>query len=97
MRRDTVTAETRAAIRGTSWRDFMERTREIARALAREGAIEITRRGERMRPDARVKGPIRLRLAAPPASPRGETTDDEEGGGTRRDDDDDDDETETKG
>lgn len=65
----------------------MERTREIARALAREGAIEITRRGERMRPDARVAGPIRLRLAAPPASPRGETTD--EGAITRRDDDDD--------
>ena len=61
----------------------MERTREIARALAREGAIEITRRGERMRPDARVAGPIRLRLAAPPSSPRGEATD--EGAGTRRD------------
>jgi len=86
-----VTAETRAAIRGTSWRDFMERTREIARALAREGAIEITRRGERMRPDARVAGPIRLRLArtSSSSSPRGEATD--QGAWTGRDDD------ETKG
>ena len=85
-----MTAETRAAIRGTSWRDFMERTREIARALAREGAIEITRRGERMRPDARVAGPIRLRLArSSSSSSRGEATD--QGAWTGRDDD------ETKG
>jgi len=64
----------------------MERTREIARALAREGAIEITRRGERMRPDARVAGPIRLRLASSSSSSsRGEASD--QGAGTGRDDD----------
>lgn len=40
----------------------MERTRSIAKALMREGVIEITQKGERVAVDA-FKGPIRLRLA----------------------------------
>ncbi len=40
----------------------MERTRTIAKALMREGVIEITQKGETVAVDA-FKGPIRLRLA----------------------------------
>lgn len=41
----------------------MERTRTIAKALMREGVIEITQKGARVDVDS-FKGPIRLRLAA---------------------------------
>ncbi len=46
------------------WRNQMEDVRQVARQLAREGLIEISRKGERLDPDRPFGGPIRLRLTA---------------------------------
>lgn len=43
------------------WRPLMERTREAARRLVAEGAIEIVQRGRVVDPST-ARGPIRLRL-----------------------------------
>jgi hypothetical protein len=46
------------------WRDLMPLVREVASSLARQGAIELRRRGERLDPVDLGAGPIRL---APPS------------------------------
>ncbi len=42
-------------------KDKMEKVREVARSMARNGEIEICQSGEAIDPET-IKGPIRLRL-----------------------------------
>jgi hypothetical protein len=43
------------------WRALMPRVRDCARALAREGQLEVTQRGVALSPDEAWRGPLRLR------------------------------------
>ncbi len=45
------------------WRRYLQAVNEQARFLARQGRIDILRRGERQDPHAPIKGLVRLRLA----------------------------------
>ncbi|MFN3629398.1 MAG: DUF3253 domain-containing protein [Casimicrobiaceae bacterium] len=47
---------------GGGWRAHMDAVRVVGRALALEGAIEITQRGRVLDPGAPGRGPIRYRL-----------------------------------
>lgn len=49
------------AVGGDNWRDLMADARDTARALAREGEVEITQKGEVLDPDATWRGPVRIR------------------------------------
>jgi hypothetical protein len=49
------------AVGGDDWRDLMADARATARDLARAGDVEIMQRGEVVDPDARWRGPIRIR------------------------------------
>ncbi|OBI76990.1 DUF3253 domain-containing protein [Mycobacterium sp. E740] len=49
------------AVGGDGWRELMDDAREVARALARAGDVEITQKGEVLDPDAPWRGPIRIR------------------------------------
>jgi hypothetical protein len=53
------------AFGGHDWRELKAQSRSIAFALARDGDVEITRRGAVVDPDEPSRGPIRIRL--PPA------------------------------
>ncbi|GAB5468729.1 MAG: hypothetical protein Kilf2KO_17590 [Rhodospirillales bacterium] len=44
------------------WRRYLQAVREQARHLARQGRIDILRRGQRQDPTAPIKGVIRLSL-----------------------------------
>lgn len=46
------------------WRPLMDRVRQVARSLAREGRVLITQRGVVRDPEADLQGPVRL--AQPP-------------------------------
>ncbi|MET1074522.1 MAG: DUF3253 domain-containing protein [Umezawaea sp.] len=61
--RTTCPSDAARAVGGADWRDLMDRTREIARDLARRGAVEITQRGEVLDVDEPWRGPIRIRSA----------------------------------
>ncbi|HWO63645.1 MAG TPA: DUF3253 domain-containing protein [Umezawaea sp.] len=61
----TCPSDAARAVGGADWRDLMDRTREIARDLARRGVVEVTRRGEVLAVDESWRGPIRVRLAPP--------------------------------
>ncbi|HEX6342213.1 DUF3253 domain-containing protein [Umezawaea sp.] len=63
--RTTCPSDAARAVGGADWRGLMERTREIARDLARRGAVEVTQRGEVLDVDGAWRGPIRVRLARP--------------------------------
>ena len=56
-----------ARVFGTKWRQLMPHVREVVTDMARDGAIEVTLRGDLLDVDEvdleTVKGPIRLRLA----------------------------------
>lgn len=43
---------------GASWRELMTTVREVAFALAQDGQLVVTQRGEPVEPDA--KGPLRV-------------------------------------
>ncbi len=49
------------AVGGDDWRDLMDQARDTARALAAEGEVVITQRGEELDPNATWRGPIRIR------------------------------------
>jgi hypothetical protein len=49
------------AIGGDGWRSSMEAVREVVRDLARQGAVEVTQRGEVLDPDGSWSGPVRIR------------------------------------
>jgi hypothetical protein len=40
----------------------MEDAREAARALAREGEVDVTQKGAVLDPDATWRGPVRIRI-----------------------------------
>ncbi len=44
------------------WRRYLQAVNEQARYLARQGRIDILRRGQRQDPHAPIKGVVRLRL-----------------------------------
>lgn len=60
--RTTCPSDAARALGDGTWRDLMDRTREIARTLARRGAVVITQRGTVLSPDEPWKGPVRVGL-----------------------------------
>jgi hypothetical protein len=48
------------------WRRLLGPVRAAAIRLAREGRIEVLRKGKPVDPAAEIRGVIRLRIAAPP-------------------------------
>lgn len=56
-------SEVARALDTTEWRSHLSRVRSVAAELARQGRIDILRKGKPVDPD-RVKGVIRLRLTA---------------------------------
>lgn len=50
------------AVGGDDWRDLMQDARNVARALARAGQVDITQKGVALDPDAQWRGPIRIRI-----------------------------------
>jgi len=50
------------AIGGDDWRDLMDDARDVARALAREGLVDVTQKGDALDPDGTWRGPIRIRI-----------------------------------
>lgn len=55
-------SEVARAVGGPAWRDLMEPARAAARALARDGAVEITQGGVVVDPDGGWRGPVRIRV-----------------------------------
>jgi hypothetical protein len=53
------------AVGGDEWRELMPMAREVARDLARTGAVEVAQRGDVLDPDAEWRGPIRVRAVLP--------------------------------
>jgi hypothetical protein len=51
------------AVGGEQWRDLMDDSRSSALALARDGDVEITQRGEVVDPRQTPRGPIRIRIS----------------------------------
>jgi hypothetical protein len=49
------------AVGDDEWRGLMDRAREVARDLARQGHVEITQKGAVLDPDADWRGPVRIR------------------------------------
>lgn len=56
-------SEVARALDGKGWRSHLSHVRSVAADLARQGRIDILRKGKPIDPD-RVKGVIRLRLSA---------------------------------
>lgn len=50
---------------GEEWRRLMGPVRAAAIRLAREGQVEVLRKGKPVTPEAEIRGVIRLRQAAP--------------------------------
>ena len=61
-------SEVARALDERAWRSHLSRVRSVAAELARQGRIDILRKGKPIDPD-HVKGVIRLRLAASGADP----------------------------
>lgn len=59
-------SEAARALAPEAWRPLMPRVREVARAMAREGLVEIRQAGQAVAPDAPLRGPIRLARVDPP-------------------------------
>jgi hypothetical protein len=59
----TCPSDAARAVGGEHWRDLLADAREVARELARSGAVEITQRGDVLDPDGDWRGPIRVRTA----------------------------------
>lgn len=56
------------AVGGPGWRTALEPTRDVVRALAEEGAVEVRQRGEVVDPTQPWKGPVRIRATPTTAS-----------------------------
>jgi hypothetical protein len=54
------------ALGGAGWRDDMDLARDVVRALATEGTVEVLQRGEPVPADAEWTGPIRVRYSGGP-------------------------------
>jgi Protein of unknown function (DUF3253) len=55
-------SEVARALSPNDWRTLMNDVRAVGLQLAREGAIEITQRGEVRNPNEEIRGAIRYRL-----------------------------------
>lgn len=55
-------SEVARALKPEEWRSLMTRVRREAIVLAREGRIEILRKGKPVDPEAEIRGVIRLRI-----------------------------------
>lgn len=55
-------SEVARALAPEDWRPLMSRVRREAIVLAREGRIEVLRKGRPVDPDAEIRGVIRLRI-----------------------------------
>lgn len=53
-------SEVARALAPDAWRPLMPQVREVAFALARQGALDIRQKGRSVSPDAPLRGPIRL-------------------------------------
>lgn len=53
-------SEVARALAPDAWRPLMSHVRDVARALARDGRLELRQRGRRIDPGAEPRGPIRL-------------------------------------
>jgi hypothetical protein len=51
------------AVGGQQWRDLTADSRSTALALARDGQVDITQRGEVVDPSRPPRGPIRIRIS----------------------------------
>lgn len=60
--RSLCPSEVARALAPQDWRPLMARVRREAVALAREGRIEVLRKGRPVDPGAEIRGVIRLRL-----------------------------------
>lgn len=58
----TCPSDAARAIGGDQWRDLMDDARQLARELAKSGAVEVTQRGTVLDPDGTWSGPIRIRV-----------------------------------
>lgn len=56
-------SEAARSIGGENWRELMPEARRVAFVLAREGAVQVTQRGEEV--SEGVRGPIRIRWVKP--------------------------------
>jgi hypothetical protein len=57
-------SEVARALEPEDWQKLMPRIRREAAVLAREGRIEILRKGKPLDPEAEIRGVIRLRIRA---------------------------------
>jgi uncharacterized protein DUF3253 len=57
----TCPSDAARAVGGDSWRELMAQSRTIAFALARDGDVEITQRGNVIDPETPLRGAIRIR------------------------------------
>jgi hypothetical protein len=53
------------AVGGDGWRELTAQSRAIAFALAGDGDVEITQRGNAIDPEAPSRGPVRIRAVQP--------------------------------
>lgn len=60
--RSLCPSEVARALEPEAWRGLMTRVRREAVLLAREGRIDILRKGRPVDPDAEIRGVIRLRI-----------------------------------
>ncbi len=58
-------SEVARAVSPRGWRAHLTGVRDLARHLARRGALAITQRGRVCDPDAPIRGPVRLRRPVP--------------------------------
>ena len=63
-RSSTCPSDAARAVGGENWRDLMTDARDLARELARSGAVEITQRGKVLDPEEDWRGAIRIRVRA---------------------------------
>jgi hypothetical protein len=52
------------AVGGEGWRELMPAASDRARALARDGVVEVVQKGERLDPDGTWAGPVRIRMTS---------------------------------
>ncbi|WP_082909349.1 DUF3253 domain-containing protein [Mycolicibacterium iranicum] len=57
----TCPSDAARAVGGADWRELMDDARDLARELAKSGAVEITQGGKVVDPEGQWRGPIRIR------------------------------------
>ncbi|WNG85296.1 DUF3253 domain-containing protein [Mycobacterium sp. ITM-2016-00317] len=60
----TCPSDATRAVGGQDWRELMADARDLARELARCGAVEISQRGRVLNPEQDWRGPIRISVRA---------------------------------